>query len=361
MKAKADLVRGWVRKAESDMLAMDASFETGAYDAACFHAQQAVEKLLKAFLIHSGLPPIHTHNLARLLDQCTSIDPDFGTLSQAVVPLTPFAVEVRYDDDFWPTREVAEEARLAARKAQAFVLNRLPEPNPSLVRETACQQWRSARDSFDWRVDLSAFKHKGDYPGYFDRVIEPQEVTAFEDQFRSAVESGSPYERAGEVYFWKTIGTPKHSEKTQQLLKHLRPPERWEAFRQALRALSRDPSFGNFEGFRKACGQKGGFATQTCFLAFFDPARFPMADKRIASWWRDYPDRAKRDSPRFCQREDGWIMPCEESWRAYLAWTDYCRRQAESLKARCGLGWRPRDVELAVWVAQRKSIRLECF
>jgi len=95
MKAKADLVRGWLRKAESDLVAMDASFEAGAYDAACFHAQQAVEKLLKAFLAHSGLPPIHTHNLAKLLDQGASVDPAFGTLSEAVIPLTPYAVEVR--------------------------------------------------------------------------------------------------------------------------------------------------------------------------------------------------------------------------------------------------------------------------
>jgi HEPN domain-containing protein len=47
MKEKPDLVRGWVRKAESDLIAMRASAEAGASDAACFHAQQAAEKYLK--------------------------------------------------------------------------------------------------------------------------------------------------------------------------------------------------------------------------------------------------------------------------------------------------------------------------
>jgi len=95
MKDRADLVHGWVRKAESDIVAMDASFEAGAYDAACFHAQQAVEKLLKAYVIHSGLPLVHTHNLEKLLETCASVDPAFRGLSETIAPLTPYAVDVR--------------------------------------------------------------------------------------------------------------------------------------------------------------------------------------------------------------------------------------------------------------------------
>ena len=52
MKARNDLVRGWLRKAFSDVVAMDASLNAGALDAACFHAQQAAEKCLKAFLLY---------------------------------------------------------------------------------------------------------------------------------------------------------------------------------------------------------------------------------------------------------------------------------------------------------------------
>ncbi len=53
MKEKNDLVLGWVRKAGSDLVAMDASLKAGALDAACFHAQQAAEKYLKAYLTHA--------------------------------------------------------------------------------------------------------------------------------------------------------------------------------------------------------------------------------------------------------------------------------------------------------------------
>jgi HEPN domain-containing protein len=356
MKAKADLVRGWLRKAESDRVAMEASLDAGAYDAACFHAQQAVEKLLKAFLIHSGLPLIHTHNLATLLEACASVEPAFRSLADVVAPLTPYAVEVRYDDDFWPSAEAAEEARAAARNVRDFLRSYLPEMGCTAATYTG---WQSARESFDWKVDLKAFQHREDYPGHFDRIIEPAGVTAFEDQFRSAVESGCEYQRAGEVYFWKTFDTPGYNKKTLLLLQHLSDPERWNSFRKELRALADDPAYANFERFREACGQGSGFATQICFLASYNPRHYPMADKHIASWWRDYLDRTKQDLPRFCQREDGWIMPCAESWRAYLAWTEFCRRQGERLTVYCDRDWRPRDVEMAVWAAQKESIRLE--
>ena len=60
MKEKADLTAGWLRKAASDMMAAEAAQNAGAPDAACFHAQQAAEKYLKAFLIDRGMEFPHT-------------------------------------------------------------------------------------------------------------------------------------------------------------------------------------------------------------------------------------------------------------------------------------------------------------
>lgn len=52
MKERAELVLGWLRKAQSESVALDATLGATALDAACFHAQQAAEKYLKAFLTH---------------------------------------------------------------------------------------------------------------------------------------------------------------------------------------------------------------------------------------------------------------------------------------------------------------------
>ena len=40
--------------------------------------------------------------------------------------LTPYAVELRYDDEFWPSLEVAKEAHSTMLTVRDFVLARLP-------------------------------------------------------------------------------------------------------------------------------------------------------------------------------------------------------------------------------------------
>jgi HEPN domain-containing protein len=65
---------------------------------ACFHAQQAIEKLLKAVLILSGVEFQRTHDLhtlATLLLQ-NGITPPCSP--EELTRLNPFAVTFRYDD-----------------------------------------------------------------------------------------------------------------------------------------------------------------------------------------------------------------------------------------------------------------------
>jgi HEPN domain-containing protein len=126
MKDAAELSRGLLRKAASDRAAMEASLAARALDAACFHAQQMAEKCLKGFLAHHRVTFPYTHNLTKLVEMAAAIDSTFRTLLPTVAPLTPYAVELRYDDSFWPTQQVAEEARSAALTVLQFVLDRLP-------------------------------------------------------------------------------------------------------------------------------------------------------------------------------------------------------------------------------------------
>ena len=54
-------------------------------------------------------------------------DADFLTIKTLGQNLTPFAVELRYDAEFWPSAETARQAFDAATTIRAFVLQRLPE------------------------------------------------------------------------------------------------------------------------------------------------------------------------------------------------------------------------------------------
>jgi HEPN domain-containing protein len=127
MRERSDLTRGWLKKARSDLAAVDALIAAGSFDAACFHAQQAAERLLKAFLTHCAVTFPPTHNLAKLVKLAAHVDGSLRELMATVEPLTPYAVETRYDDQFWPSREVAENARRLAKVVEQAVLGGLPD------------------------------------------------------------------------------------------------------------------------------------------------------------------------------------------------------------------------------------------
>ena len=69
MKTQADLVKGWLRKADSDLTSASLCVEREqALDTACFHAQQAAEKWLKAYLTAYGVALPFVHNLEKLIE-----------------------------------------------------------------------------------------------------------------------------------------------------------------------------------------------------------------------------------------------------------------------------------------------------
>lgn len=63
---------------------------------AAFHAQQAMGKGLKAFLVAKDRTFEKVHNLPYLLDLCGEEDEAFEAFREDAERLTPFAVEPRY-------------------------------------------------------------------------------------------------------------------------------------------------------------------------------------------------------------------------------------------------------------------------
>jgi HEPN domain-containing protein len=63
-----------------------------------FHAQQAVEKALKAWLSFRGQEYPRIHHLKNLFDLVEQQDPSGVLPFRALQRLTPFAVQFRYDD-----------------------------------------------------------------------------------------------------------------------------------------------------------------------------------------------------------------------------------------------------------------------
>ena len=66
--------RAWFEQAEADLRAAELSASGGANEWACFQAQQAGEKALKALLYGRGFTSIITHSLRRLVRECEALD-----------------------------------------------------------------------------------------------------------------------------------------------------------------------------------------------------------------------------------------------------------------------------------------------
>lgn len=127
MKSVVDLAKGWFAKADSDLAdARRTIASSGPYDTACFHCQQAAEKLLKGFLSFHGQPFPRTHDLEELGRLCEKIDPLLKLTTPDIANLTDFAVKLRYDSEFWPSQQDAAAALTVAELVRSSILNAVP-------------------------------------------------------------------------------------------------------------------------------------------------------------------------------------------------------------------------------------------
>jgi len=122
------LVNKWIMKADKDLLSSERelSFENPVTETVCFHCQQAVEKYIKAFLVHHQIYFTKSHKIINLLELCANVDPSFKDELNDADNLTDYAVEIRYPDvTFQPGIEDAKEAFVIAKKVKKFVRNKL--------------------------------------------------------------------------------------------------------------------------------------------------------------------------------------------------------------------------------------------
>jgi HEPN domain-containing protein len=92
----------WVVKAEGDFATATREFHARKnpnFDAVCFHAQQCVEKYLKARLVEADLLIPRTHDLVLLLDLVLPLEPLWEVWRDDLADLSAFAVVLRYPGD----------------------------------------------------------------------------------------------------------------------------------------------------------------------------------------------------------------------------------------------------------------------
>ena len=126
---KADVAGEWVEKAESDLTAAVSLLNIAKRkptDVVCFHAQQCVEKYLKAFLAMQGIDFPKTHQIEEIIRLLpTGVEAGLSPEEQRV--LTGYAVTTRYSGAYEAiTMREARDALSMMRRVRRNIRRLLP-------------------------------------------------------------------------------------------------------------------------------------------------------------------------------------------------------------------------------------------
>jgi HEPN domain-containing protein len=123
-----ELAESWMAHARADLALVRMPLPPDSrYELLLFHAQQAVEKALKAVMIAYGIHFPHTHNLQRLVELLPQHWQREPELLEAT-SLTIYAVELRYPgDNQSPSRDEYLAHAAIAERALAWASARLDE------------------------------------------------------------------------------------------------------------------------------------------------------------------------------------------------------------------------------------------
>jgi len=126
----AVVAREWIAKAENDLKNAAHTLKLGAdcpTDTVCFHAQQCVEKYLKAFLVALEIAFPKTHDIETLV----GLMPKHARVSLTVEQqrrLTDYATVMRYPGPYNPVvLSEAKEAVKLARRVRREILESLED------------------------------------------------------------------------------------------------------------------------------------------------------------------------------------------------------------------------------------------
>ena len=119
-----ETVREWIDKAEGDFVTAGRELhaeESPNFDAACFHSQQGVEKLMKGLLIHLGTVPSKTHDLVYLDGILAAACRNWSWPVSELRFVSRAAVTFRYPGESSERQDAVEAFEIAGRIRQAIL------------------------------------------------------------------------------------------------------------------------------------------------------------------------------------------------------------------------------------------------
>lgn len=139
MKSRSlELAAQWMEKTRHDLVTARAVLDLldGPNDTPCFHAQQAVEKALKALLTACDVRFQRVHDLMSHCDAAIPYAPGLKAYRQRIADLADYAIQVRYPGDWEePSRTDALAALTTAEQVVSFITDELKPKSGARARK----------------------------------------------------------------------------------------------------------------------------------------------------------------------------------------------------------------------------------
>lgn len=222
--------------------------------------------------------------------------------------------------------------------------------------------WIQALNSYLYPVKLSDYERAQEFPEFFVLHINGDRgsTIAFENHFIETAPHN--IEAFFEVVFWKLYsqsgrrqnGTNRIVDFVQQ--NGITSQQLWDAVRNFIEVQN----IANLIHIRCLLGLKSDvLAVPLTLPAFVNSQLFPMIDNQVAKWVNH--NIATHNHNRINQLTlftMNYTSLRDNDFHNYLNWIAWCREMAQVLTELTGDEWRSRDIEMAVFTAQRTNMNL---
>ncbi len=167
-----------------------------------------------------------------------------------------------------------------------------------------------------------------------------------------------------EVVFWKLYSQKNIRQKkaTEIIDNMLRKNVSPELLYEAINRFVNEPNKQNLNYIRNLMGIKTDvLAIPLTFPAFLNPEKYPMIDKVVARWVnKNFTKHNKNRRIKLIPFDtlNRYTSLRDADFQSYVNWVSWCNEVALILTEKTAIKWRARDVEMAVFAAERNNSEL---
>ena len=219
--------------------------------------------------------------------------------------------------------------------------------------------WTRALDAYSYPVNLRDYERAHEFPGFLSMIIvgDRNSTITFENHYQETAPTNIA--TFFEVVLWKLYSQKSRCQKgTTRIVDFVQehritPRQLWEVVHQFVESQTRE----NLKRIRKLLGIKTDvLAIPLTLPALASPKTIPMIDNQVARWVNhNAADHNINRINKLTPFKMSYTSLRDNDFSNYLDWVAWCQEVAHILIKLTGEEWRARDVEMAVFTAQRKG------